>query len=108
MSIKTFLQVWGIVSKDEPERYSHEWQQENDAMNDAIVQNFGHEEKSNPVYPDSYWRNVQSRVESIQDDWKRHDAYESLLSAIANNHPRGSGAPIYDEINDAANRNSVR
>lgn len=105
MSWKELVRVW--TGHREPERYSPEWRKQNDANIDAMVAEFGHEQYVTETRSDDYWRDCQARIEEMPES-RRHDAYELLLSAIANNHERGYAAPIYDEIQEHANAHAVR
>jgi len=72
----------------------------------AVVDRMVEVSTSSPPQPDSYFRDCQKRIDQMENSHDRHEAYELLLAYIANNHPYGYASPIYDEINELANRNS--
>lgn len=102
MSIKNFLQVWGLVPRDDVKSLPPAvvvLPQDSYDNYDA-VRNFTNVE---PL-ADGYWRDCINRIENMPYE-DRHQAYFILLAAIDNN--LGPAAPIRDEVEEAANRHAV-
>lgn len=109
MSLRQFLEVWGIVPADpKPEpppnfRYTHEWREWMDEAIDQVVEM----STNGKVRDDEFFRHAADRIDAMPDG-QRHIPYELLLSYIGNNHPYGMAADIYDEINTRANENNLK
>jgi hypothetical protein len=56
--------------------------------------------------PDDEIRQAIQRIEAMPKE-QRFDAFDLLETFVQNNHPYGRAAPIFNEIEQAANKNAI-